>query len=218
MRPVPQHLDGYAGTRWVLDASMIARDSVAPYTRLVDGGGVATGALNTPGGRFTLAGTQTGSLAELNTKPFSFGNSGGSLRAWQIEVEGLGSANKRGSFAAGFYASTNPGAFTKFGWDSTGMYVSTSTAVANATMKYGTVANVPGVDVGVRVDVPGNTESAFATAWAGGVEAKTFPGVFAAGMLDPAVSHFGVGEVFFRSIVVTAWWRIPGEIKTRILT
>lgn len=215
MRPTPDRFKGLAATRWILDASTILRNDLAPYARWSSGGSVLTSDLNVPGGQFTLGGGQADSYAALFS-PFKFGNSAGSLRAWSVEVETMGCQGSRGVVEVGAFSSTYDDLRTSIRWDDTGMLLIPGN-IQDSTIKLGNFKQTAGVNAGTLVEVPDGTASAVATGWVGGVEVKSGRGAFASGMLDCGITHSGVGEISLRSLVVTAYWSVAGDMITKVI-
>lgn len=215
MRPTPDRLKGLAATRWILDASTILRNDLAPYARWSSGGSVLTSDLNVPGGQFTLGGGQADSYAALFS-PFQFGNATGSLRAWSVEVETMGCQGSRGVVEVGAFSSVYPDLRSSIRWDNEGMLLIPGD-IADRTIKLGNFKETAGMNAGVLVEVPDGTASAVATGWVGGVEVKSGPGTFASGMLNCGITHRGIGEISLRSLAVTAYWSIAGDMITKVI-
>lgn len=215
MRPTPDRFKGLAATRWILDASTILRNDLTPYAEWSSGGSVLTSDLNVPGGQFTLGGSQADSYAAIFS-PFKFGNSNGSLRAWSVEAETMGCQGSRGVVEVGAFGTSSPGPRTSVRWEDTGMLLIPGD-LPSRTIKLGNFKQTAGMNAGVLVEVPGGTSSAVATGWVGGVEVKSGPGAFASGMLNCGITHRGVGEISLRSLVVTAYWSIAGDMITKVI-
>ncbi len=219
MRRTPAHLCGLAATRWVVDASTLTAAGLAALAESGGAGGaVSLSALDTPGGRITLAGGAEGDYANVEL-PYLIGNTGGSMRAWSLEVEGLTCAGTHGVVEAGFLSSVYESAQrTVLRWDATGMHAMTTGSAPTQTIKQGPVNTVSRVSAGILVDVSdGSTAAASATGWVGGVEVKLAGGVHASGLLEPKITHYGAGQVGFRSLIVTAYWGAPGDVLTKVV-
>ena len=219
MRNTPTHLRGLAATRWVIDASTLTAAGLAALAESGGtGGAVSLAALNTPGGRITLAGGAEGAYANVEL-PYLIGNTGGSMRAWSLEVEGLTCTGTHGVVEAGFlssvYESTQR---TVLRWDTTGMHAMTTEGAPTQTIKRGAVNTISGISAGILVDVSdGSTAQASATGWVGGVEVELTGGVHASGMLEPKITHYGAGSISFRSLIVTAYWGARGDVLTKVI-
>lgn len=211
--------EGLARTRYVLDASCVTAATLASMATVTGTGAVGLSTLNVPGGRINLT-TSTNDTAEVKL-PVRFGNSGGSVAAWAVEVEGLRTNGLRSEVALEISEANGSG--TGLLWNNSGIAVSTTTGVTTPTLQAGNFRNMDDIRAGVLVEVPGGTSSAFATGYVGGTLARTATGVHASGFLSPRIRVAGsydaaaASVVSFRRLTLTCIWGTAGGPITKVL-
>lgn len=217
------NLDKYAGlarTEYIVDASVISSAVLA--SMVANTGGATTElapTLVTPGGRILMSAPASADKSVL-TIPVTFGNVGGSLKAWMVELSGLFCNTSRPTLQLRASSNSSETKYNGLKWDSSGVIleaIDESSTYNSQVAKEGNFFTTDRTDMGFLVDYQNPTVKSLQGHFGYARVAQEL--VSTQGTHSVRLTNIGgtsPSVIGFKQLKLTCFWGTHGETVTKV--